>query len=284
VLDADIRGFFDAINHEYLVRLIEQKIGDPRVVRLIQKWLKAGVLEGETLTQAERGTPQGGCVSPVLANIYLHYAYDCWAKDWRKEKAKGDAIFVRYADDSIAGFQHKNEALRFLAELQIQLRKYDLELHPEKTRVLEFGRFASEDRARRGERKPETFDFLGFTHICGKSRAGQYQLQRRTARKRMTRKLGEIKVELRKRMHQKIPVVGKWLAAVVRGHLQYYGVPLNFRAISTFHHEVVRYWYRTLKRRSQKSNITWERMDRLSSRWLPKPRIVHPYPTERLVV
>jgi len=184
----------------------------------------------------------------------------------------------------VAGFQHKGDALRFLAELRENLSKYDLELHPEKTRVLEFGRFAAESRKRRGLGKPETFDFLGFTHICGKSRTGKYQLQRRTMRKRIARKLGEVKVELRKRMHQKIPVVGRWLASVVRGHFQYYGVPLNYRGIRTFHHEVVRLWRRTLMRRSHKAYITLERMDKLSSLWLPKPKIHHPYPSERLVV
>jgi group II intron reverse transcriptase/maturase len=284
VLDADIRSFFDAISHECLVRLIEQRIGDPRVIRLIQKWLKAGVLEDGARLEAERGTPQGGCISPVLANIYLHHAYDCWAQRWRKETAKGDVILVRYADDSVAGFQHYAEAQRFLVELKANLAKFALELHPEKTRILEFGRFAVENRKRRGQRRPDTFDFLGFTHICGKSRAGKFQLQRRTSRKRMTKKLKEIGAELRTRMHLPVPVVGKWLGSVVRGHLQYYGVPLNFRALATFHHQVKRLWRWTLNRRSQKSKVTWERMDRLVSRWLPRPRIVHPYPSERLVV
>ena len=284
VLDADIRGFFDAINHGYLIRLIKHKIGDTRVLRLIQKWLKAGVLVDGTRIETDCGTPQGGSVSPVLANIYLHYAFDSWAQRWRIEKAKGNAIFVRYADDSVAGFQYQNEAERYLAELRIHFRQFDLELHPEKTRILEFGRFAAENRKKRGQCKPETFDFLGFTHICGKSRAGKFQLQRHTMRKRMTRKLREIKDDLRKKMHQKIPVVGQWLASVVRGHFQYYGVPLNYQAISTFHHEVVRMWRRSLMRRSHKAYVTWERMDELSLRWLPKPKIVHPYPNERLIV
>ena len=284
VLDADIRGYFDAINHECLIRLIKHKIGDPRVIRLIQKWLKAGVLADGTLAESERGTPQGGSVSPVLANIYLHNAYDGWAQLWRKERAKGDVIFVRYADDSIAGFQHESDARRFLADLRENFSKYDLELHPDKTRILEFGRFAAENRKRKGLKRPDTFDFLGFTHICGKSRAGKFQLQRRTMRKRMARKLKDIKVELRKKMHQRIPVVGRWLASVVRGHIGYYGVPFNFRAISTFHHEVVRMWRWTLMRRSHKGYITWDRMDKLSSTWLPKPMTVHPHPSERLVV
>ena len=284
VLDADIRGFFDAISHECLVRLIKQKIGDLRVLRLIQKWLQAGVLEGGVWHEAKRGTPQGGSVSPVLANIYLHHAYDCWAQRWRKETAKGDVILVRYADDTVAGFQHYAEACRFRDELKANFAQYALELHPEKTRILEFGRFAAENREKRGERRPETFDFLGFTHICGKSRAGKFQVQRRTSQKRMTRKLKEIGEELRKKMHSPIPEVGRWLGSVVRGHQQYYGVPLNYRALATFHHQVKCRWRWTLNRRSHKSKVTWERMDRLCSKWLPRPKIVHPYPSERLVV
>ena len=284
VLDADIRGFFDAINHESLIRLIKHKIGDPRVIRLIQKWLRAGVLEDGVLVQAKLGTPQGGSVSPVLANIYLHYAYDCWALRWRKEKAKGDAIFVRYADDSVVGFQHEKDAYRFLDGLRTNLREYGLELHPDKTRILEFGRFAFENRKERKMRRPETFDFLGFTHICGRSRDGKFQLQRRTSRKRMTRKLREVRDELRKRMHHRIPEVGQWLGSVVRGHNQYYGVPLNYRAISSFRTQVIRHWHFALMRRSQKSKITWDRMNRLASTWLPTPKIVHPYPNQRLVV
>jgi len=220
----------------------------------------------------------------VLANIYLHFAYDCWAQGWRKEKATGDAIFVRYADDSVAGFQRQEDAHRFLDDLRLNLRKYGLELHPDKTRILEFGRFALTNRKRRKMRKPETFEFLGLTHICGKSRAGIFQLQRQTSRKRMARKLQEVKDELRKRMHYPVPEVGRWLASVVRGHIQYYGVPLNYRAISTFRAQVIRLWRFALMRRSQKADFTWDRMGRLVSNWLPKPRIVHPYPERRLVV
>lgn len=284
VLDADIRGFFDTINHDFLIRLIEHKIDDPRVVRLIQKWLKAGILLDGTTVQSEVGTPQGGSVSPVLANIYLHYAYDLWAQRWRKERANGDAIFIRYADDSVAGFQHRGDALTFLTELRMNFQKYGLELHPEKTRILEFGRFALENRKRRNQQKPETFDFLGFTHICGRSRAGKFQLQRQTSRKKMTQKLRDIKVELRKRMHHQIPEVGKWLASVIRGHIQYYGVPLNYRALSNFRNQVIRHWQFALSRRSQKANITQDRMSRLASTWLPRPRIIHPYPNQRLIV
>lgn len=284
VLDADIRGFFDAINHDCLIRLLEHKIGDPRVIRLIQKWLKAGVLLDGTQTVTELGAPQGGSVSPVLANIYLHYAYDCWAKMWRKEKAQGDAIFVRYADDCIAGFQHQRDAQAFLFELRSNYRKYGLELHPDKTRILEFGRFALERRKRHNKQRPETFEFLGFTHICGESRAGKFQLQRHTSKKRMTRKLKEVKDELRKRMHHPVPEVGQWLASVLRGHINYYGVPLNSKALSAFCHQVTWLWWRTLRRRSQKTKVTWERMVRLTQTWLPKPKVVHPYPDQRLVV
>jgi len=284
VLDADIRGFFDAINHDCLIRLLEHKIGDPRVVRLIQKWLKAGVLMDGTQTVTELGAPQGGSVSPVLANIYLHHAYDCWAQMWRKEKAQGDAIFVRYADDCIAGFQHQRDAQAFLFDLRSNYRKYGLELHPDKTRILEFGRFALERRNRLNKQRPETFEFLGFTHICGQSRAGKFQLQRHTSKKRMTRKLKEVKDELRKRMHHPVPEVGRWLASVLRGHINYYGVPLNSKALSAFCHQVTWLWRRTLRRRSQKSKVTWERMERITQTWLPKPKIVHPYPDQRLVV
>lgn len=284
VLDADIRGFFDAINHDCLIRLIEHKIGDPRVVRHIRKWLNAGVLEDGALLESTTGTPQGGSISPVLANVYLHYAYDSWAHKWRRERAQGDVTLVRYADDSVAGFQHYGDAIRFLAELQDNLRSYDLELHPDKTRILEFGRYAAKNRAKRGEGKPETFDFLGFTHICGKSRAGKFQLQRRTARKRMVTKLKDVKDTLRRKLHYSIPEVGRWLASVVQGHIQYFGVPLNYRAVATFHRGVSKLWFNTLQRRSQKSNLTWDRMSRLVSKWLPKPRIVHPFPEARLAV
>lgn len=284
VLDADIRGFFDTINHGCLIRLIKRKIGDPRVVRLIQKWLKAGVLSDEGHINTEEGTPQGGNISPVLANIYLHYAYDCWAAKWRKEKSKGDAIFVRYADDTVAGFQYLREAQVFLNQLRENYRDYGLELHPEKTRILEFGKYAVKSRTERGERKPETFEFLGFTHICGKDRRGVYQLLRRTSRKRMTRKLLELKAQLRERMHHQIPETGKWLHTVVRGHNQYFGVPFNLRSLRAFRKRLTRLWFMTLRRRSQKSKLTWDKMGKLASRWLPRPKITHTYPDKRLIV
>jgi RNA-directed DNA polymerase len=280
VLDADIRGFFDAIVHEWLVKFVEHRMADRRIVRLIQKWLRAGVLEDGQRTQSELGTPQGGGISPLLANIYLHYALDLWAHAWRRQ-AKGDVVIVRFADDVTVGFQHETDARRFWADLAERLAKFGLELHPEKTRLLEFGRFAAENRERSGRGKPESFDFLGFTHVCGKSRNGKFSLLRRTSRKKMRRKLREVKTELRRRLHRPVPEVGKWLGAVIQGHVNYYGVPLNYTALSTFRHQVTWLWRRALSRRSQKGYVNWERMRRLVRRWLPPVRIVHPYPSER---
>jgi group II intron reverse transcriptase/maturase len=284
VLDADIRGFFEAINHEWLVKFVEHRIADRRVVRLIQKWLNAGVLEDGTRTWSETGTPQGGSISPLLANVYLHYAFDLWAQRWRKTQAHGDVIIVRYADDFIVGFQHRAEAERFLTELRERFTKFGLELHPEKTRLLQFGPFAAEDRRRAGKGKPETFNFLGFTHICGKKRNGRFTVVRQTIRQRLQAKLREVKTELRRRRHDPIPEVGRWLRTVVDGHLRYYGVPMNSRALFTFCSQVGRLWYRALRRRSQTARLTWERMRRLIERWLPPPHITHPYPLRRLGV
>jgi RNA-directed DNA polymerase len=281
VLDADIRGFFDAIDHECLVKLFEHRIADRRVVRLIRKWLSAGVLEDGEWRRSEMGTPQGGGISPLLANVYLHYVFDLWVHDWRRQ-AKGDVIVVRYADDIIVGFQYEWEARRFWNELRERLAAYKLELHPDKTRLLEFGRFAAENRKRKGRGKPETFDFLGFTHACGKTRRGRFVVLRLTMRKRMRAKLLEIKTELRHRWHDPVPEVGKWLASVIRGHLNYYGVPLNYEALDAFHHQVIWLWKRALSRRSQKAHVTWERMRRIARRWLPPVRITHPYPEQRL--
>jgi group II intron reverse transcriptase/maturase len=284
VLDADIRGFFEAINHEWLVKFVEHRIADRRVVRLIQTWLNAGVLEDGTRTWSETGTPQGGSISPLLANVYLHYAFDLWAQRWRKTQAHGDVIIVRYADDFIVGFQHRAEAERFLTELRERFTKFGLELHPEKTRLLQFGPFAAEDRRRAGKGKPETFNFLGFTHICGKKRNGRFTVVRQTIRQRLQAKLREVKTELRRRRHDPIPEVGRWLRTVVDGHLRYYGVPMNSRALFTFCSQVGRLWYRALRRRSQTARLTWERMRRLIERWLPPPHITHPYPLRRLGV
>jgi group II intron reverse transcriptase/maturase len=280
VLDADIRGFFDAIVHEWLVKFVEHRIADRRIVRLIQKWLRAGVLEDGQRIQSELGTPQGGGVSPLLANIYLHYALDLWAHAWRRQ-AKGDVIIVRFADDVIVGFQYETEARRFWVDLVERFARFGLELHPEKTRLVEFGRFAAENRKRSGRDKPESFDFLGFTHVCGKSRKGKFSLLRRTSRKRMRRKLREVKTELRWRLHRPVPEVGRWLRAVIQGHVNYYGVPLNYAAVSTFRHQVIWLWRRALSRRSQKAYVNWTRMRRLVRRWLPPVRIVHLYPSER---
>ena len=284
VLDADIRGFFEAINHEWLVKFIEHRIADQRIVRLIQKWLNAGVLEDGTRTWREEGTPQGGSISPLLANVYLHYVFDLWAHRWRKTQAHGDVIVVRYADDFIVGFQHRADAERFLVELRERFARFSLELHPEKTRLLEFGPFAAESRRRAGKGKPETFDFLGFTHVCGKKRNGRFTVVRQTIRKRLQAKLSTVKAELRRRLHVSIPEVGRWLRSVVEGHLRYYGVPMNGRALHTFCFQVGRLWWRTLRRRSQTARLTWERMRRLIQRWLPPPRICHPYPLRRLGV
>jgi group II intron reverse transcriptase/maturase len=285
VLDGDISSFFDGLDHEWLVKFIEHRIADQRVVRLIRKWLNAGVLEEGRWTRSEEGTPQGGSASPLMANIFLHYVFDLWVHHWRRTKAKGDVIVVRWADDFVVGFQHRSEAEQFHRELEERFAKFKLKLHPEKTRLIEFGRFAAENRKRRGQGKPETFNFLGFTHICGKKRSnGMYTVIRQTMSKRKRAKLKEIKAELKKRMHQSVPEVGKWLRSVVGGHNRYYGVPSNQMALSSFRFYVGRYWYRTLRRRSQKKRLTWERMRRLIDIWLPPARIHHPYPLRRLGV
>jgi len=284
VLDTDIRGFFDAIDYGWLVKFLEHRIADRRVVRLIQKWLNAGVLEDGTRTRSEAGTPQGGSASPLMANIYLHYVFDLWVHQWRRTTARGDVIVVRFADDIITGFQYRADAVRFRADLAERFRKFNLELHPEKTRLLEFGPYAAENRRRRGERKPGTFDFLGFTHICGKKRNGRYTVLRQTMRKRLQAKLSEVKADLRRRWHVPIPEVGKWLGAVVRGHVRYYGVPMNSPALALFRSQVGRLWYRALARRSHKGRVRWDRMKRLIARRLPPARICHPYPLRRLGV
>jgi len=280
VLDADIRGYFDAISHDRLMKLIERRIADQRILRLIQKWLSAGVLQDGEWKPSEVGTPQGGVISPILANIYLHYAFDLWAHEWR-QRADDDVIIVRYADDFIVGFQFEWEAKRFLDDLRQRFVAFGLELHPEKTRLIEFGRYATRDRENRGLGKPETFDFLGFTHICGKTRSGKFTLTRKTIRKRLRAKLKALKIELKRRLHNPIPDVGKWLGSVVRGHLNYYAVPMNGVSLARFQHEAMRHWKRALSRRSQTGHITWERMRRIARRWLPPVRIMHPYPTER---
>ena len=285
VLDADIRGFFDAINREWLMKFVEHRVADQRVGRLIRKWLNAGVLEDGVRTYSEIGTVQGGSISPLLANIYLHYAFDLWVQQWRKTQATGDMIVVRYADDFIVGFQHRHEAEAFLAALRQRFAKFGLELHPDKTRLIEFGRYAAENRQKHGLGKPETFDFLGFTHICATKRSnGYFTVSRQTMRKRLQAKLAEVKAELKRRTHDPVPAVGKWLASVVDGHCRYYGVPMNAHSLWTFRFEVIARWYRVLYRRSQRGRITWDRMKRLVARYLPVARVYHPYPLRRLGV
>jgi RNA-directed DNA polymerase len=284
ILDADIRSFFDTVSQDWLIRFVEHRIGDRRVIRLIQKWLKAGVLEDGVVTTSDRGTGQGSAISPLLANIYLHYVFDLWAERWRRREAAGDMIIVRYADDVIVGFEHETDARRFWDAMRERLQEFALSLHPEKTRLIEFGRFAAENRKRHGLGKPETFDFLGFTFICGKSRRGRFLVMRKTRRDRMRAKLKEIKKGLRRCMHQPIPQQGKWLRQVVTGYFNYYAVPTNSRAIATFHFFVTKLWHRTLRRRSQKDWTDWQRMKRLAGDWLPKPRILHPWPTARFAV
>ena len=284
IVDADIRDFFGSVSQEWLVRFLEHRIGDKRIIRLIQKWLKAGVMEDGVVTVSDRGTGQGSVISPLLANIYLHYALDLWALRWRRREVTGDMIFVRYADDFIVGFQHESDARRFLDEMRERLGKFALSLHPEKTRLIEFGRFAAERRKRRGFGKPETFNFVGFTFICGKTRAGKFQINRKTRRDRMRAKLTMIKEEMWRRMHQPIPQQGKWLWYVVNGYFNYHAVPTNARALHVFRHQIADLWRRTLRRRSQKDRMTWERMTQLVDDWLPKPIILHPWPSERFAV
>src|SRR5229473_207473 len=285
VLDGDVSSFFDGLDHEWLLKFIEHRVADQRVVRLIRKWLNAGVLEQGRWTCSEEGTPQGGSASPLLANIFLHYVFDLWVRKWRKSKAKGDVIVVRWADDFVVGFQVKSDAERFWAELTERFRKFQLELHPQKTRLLEFGPLAEENRKKRGAGKPETFNFLGFTHICGKKRSnGRFTVLRLTIRKRLQAKLSEVKAERRRRMHDPIPAMGEWLRSVVNGHIRYYGVPMNQTALKIFWTQVGWLWHRMLSRRSQNGRIPWARMQRLITRWLPPVRIYHPYPLRRMGV
>jgi RNA-directed DNA polymerase len=284
ILDADIRSFFDEISQEWLIRFLEHRIGDRRIIRLIQKWLKAGILEDGIVSVSDKGTGQGSVISPLLANIYLHYALDLWAERWRRREATGDMIIVRYADDFIVGFQHEADARRFLDEMRTRLQEFALTLHPEKTRLIEFGRFAAKDRKQRGLGKPETFNFLGFTFICGTSRRGYFQLKRKTRRDRLRAKLKMVKEAMRRRMHQPIPQQGKWLRQVVLGYFNYHAVPTNFRALKAFRDEITRGWRRALSRRSQKTGLTWAAMNQLIGDWLPKPRIIHPWPDQRFAV
>ena len=283
-LDADIQSFFDTVSHDWLIRFVEHRIGDPRINRLIRKWLKAGVLEDGVVTDSDKGTGQGSVISPLLANIYLNYVIDLWAERWRRCEATGDMIIVRYADDIIVGFEHETDARRFLDAMRERLERFALSLHPDKTRLIEFGRYAADRRDRRGLGKPESFSFLGFTFICGKSRQGTFQLKRKTRRDRMRAKLRAIKHEMRRRMHQPIPFQGKWLQQIVSGYFNYHAVPTNSRALHAFRHSVAKIWQRSLRRRSQKHSMSWERFTQLANDWLPQPRILHPWPERRFAV
>ncbi|MCA1678839.1 MAG: group II intron reverse transcriptase/maturase, partial [Actinobacteria bacterium] len=281
VLDADLRDFFTSLDHGWLQKFLEHRIADRRMLRLLGKWLKAGVIENGIWSETVQGTPQGASASPLLANVYLHYVFDLWADRWRRQRAHGDVILVRYADDYIAGFEHEDDARRFLADLRDRLAKFCLELAPEKTRLIEFGRYAAERRNARGLGKPETFGFLGFTHICAKTRNGRFSLKRITNSKRMRAKQHQVKDELKRRRHHPIPEQGQWLASVVRGHLAYYAVPGNRDAVAAFRSRVTRDWHEALRRRSQRSRLDWKRMNRIETRWLPPAKIMRPYPEKR---
>ena len=284
ILDADVRSFFDEVSQGWLVRFVEHRIGDPRIVRLIQKWLKAGVLEDGVVTVSDKGTGQGSVISPLLANVYLHYVFDLWAERWRRREATGDMIIVRYADDLVVGFEHESDARRFWDAMRERLQEFSLSLHPDKTRLIEFGRRTATERKQRGLGKPETFNFLGFTLICGKSRRGSFMIHRKTRRDRMKAKLKEVKGELRRRMHRPIPEQGKWLKQVITGFFAYHAVPTNFRALLRFRAHIKDLWLRTLRRRSQKDQTNWERITKLADDFLPQPRILHPWPNQRFAV
>jgi RNA-directed DNA polymerase len=284
ILDVDVRDFFGTISHDWMIRFLEHRIGDERVLRLIRKWLKAGVLEEGIVTESEQGSPQGATISPLLANAYLHYVLDLWAQQWRQRHATGDMIIVRYADDCVLGFEHEAEAKRFLEDLRLRLAEFSLSLHPEKTKLIEFGRYAAERRHQRGQNKPETFTFLGFTFICGTTRTGRFQLQRKTRRDRMRATLRRVRDELRRRMHQPIPEQGRWLRQVVTGFFAYHAVPTNSRALDAFRHHVSVLWKRALSRRSQRAYMTWERVLKLANAWLPHGHILHPWPDQRFDV
>jgi group II intron reverse transcriptase/maturase len=284
ILDLDVRDFFGTVSHAWLIRFMKHRIGDERILRLIRKWLKAGVLEEGVVTESESGTPQGSTVSPLLANIYLHYVFDLWAQQWRTRRATGDITIVRFADDAVLGFEHEAEARSFLEELRARFAEFSLSLHPDKTRLIEFGRHAAANREKRGCGKPETYSFLGFTFICGKSRKGRFLIRRKTRADRMRATLKRIKEELRWRMHESIPEQGRWLGQVVRGYFAYHAVPTNRPALRSFLIGVTERWKHTLSRRSQRGKVTWERMTKIANDWLPQPRILHPWPSQRFNV
>jgi group II intron reverse transcriptase/maturase len=284
IVDADIQSFFDTVSQDWLIRFLEHRIGDKRIIRLIQKWLRAGVLEDGIVNVSDRGTTQGAVISPLLANVYLHYVLDLWVERWRRHRATGDMVIVRYADDFIVGFEHETDARRFLDEMRKRLEEFALSLHPEKTRLIEFGRFAAENRKRRGLGKPETFNFLGFTFICGKSKRGKFLLWRKSRKDRMRAKVRQVKTELRRRMHQSISEQGKWLKQVVIGYFRYHAVPTNGPALVAFRDEIIKRWHWVLSRQSQKGGVSWERMTKVAADWLPTPRILHPWPEQRFAV
>ena len=281
VLDADIREFFTNLDHRWLVRFLEHRIADQRILRLVQKWLRAGVIENGAWSSTMDGAPQGASASPLLANVYLHYVFDLWVQWWRRRFAHGDVIVVRFADDIITGFEYEQDARRFRADLRERFATFGLELHPDKTRLIEFGRHAVRRRSERGEGKPETFRFLGFTHMCAVSKRGRFWVKRVTDTKRMTAKLRELKKEIKRRRHLPVPEQGRWLGSVVNGHLNYYAVPGNIDAVAAFRTQVTRHWFTALRRRSQRTRLNWVRMNRLATRWLPPARSRHPYPAER---
>ena len=281
VLDADIRDFFTRLDQSWLERFLEHRIADRRVLRLIQKWLRAGVIQDGEWSETEEGTAQGASVSPLLANVYLHYVFDLWADQWRRRHARGNVICVRFADDYVAGFEHREDAERFLADLRERFAEFNLELAAEKTRLIEFGRFAARTRARRGDRKPETFEFLGFVHMCAKDKHGRFKLKRVTSKKKMRAKLKSVKAEMMRRRDYPIPDQGRWLARVLHGHYNYYAVPDNSEALHGFRRRITRHWRRALSRRSQKGRVTWQQIHNLADRWLPQPRIQHPWPNVR---
>jgi RNA-directed DNA polymerase len=284
IVDADIRSFFDEVSQDWLIRFVEHRVGDNRIIRLIRKWLKAGILEDGIVTVKDRGTAQGAVISPLLANIYLHYVIDLWAAQWQRRKATGDMIIQRYADDIIVGFEQEKDARLFLEEMRLRLEKFALSLHPDKTRLIEFGRHAAANRRQRGLGKPETFTFLGFTYICGRSRKGKFLVKRKTRSDRMRMKLQAIKQELRQRMHDTIPSLGKWLRRVVQGYFNYHAVPTNSEALNAFKRHVVTLLGRTLRRRSETDKTAWAKVEQIADRWLPKPRITHPWPSQRFAV
>ena len=284
ILDADIAGFFDAIDHQWLIKFLEHRIGDQRILRVIRKWLTAGVSEEGQWTKSTVGTPQGAVISPLLANVYLHYVFDLWIQWWRTQNCVGDVVVIRYADDFVIGFEHQNEAKRCLAELHERFAKFGLELHGDKTRLIEFGKHAKRRRAQRGEGAPETFDFLGFTHVCAHTLAhGRFVVHRYSIAKRVRATLAKIKEQLRRRLHRPLGETGRWLRRVVTGWLNYHAVPFNTDRIDRFVNEVGRLWLMALRRRSQRgrSRWTWERFGRLAAKYLPRPTIKHPYPHQR---